>query len=65
MSEPSPPAPDPTSKPGEPSPAHSSAGEEDPGAALDDPALREAMRGETERSGTRPAAPADTPRRGR
>ena len=49
------PAPDPGRRP----PSAEPSGEEDPGAALDDPAMLEAMREEARRSGTAgPAGPA-------
>ncbi len=61
MTEPTAPAPAPAAKP---DPTTTAAGEEDPGAALDDPALRDALRGEAERSGTKPVTPPGKPRRG-
>ncbi len=45
-------------------PAASSAGEEDPGAAMDDPAMRDAMRGEARNAGSGAAGQAaERPRR--
>lgn len=44
------PLPQPPADPTQPLPTDSSGGEEDPGAALDDPVLRDAMRGEAQRT---------------